>query len=97
VVFPPLQDICPPNTVLLDNALAAMGGGLSAGITAKLIHPERRMLVVCGDGRFMINCQELETAIRYGIPVVILILNDNTFGFIKWEQKKMHFEDFGLD
>ena len=43
------------------------------------------------------NCQELETAIRYGIPVVVLILKDNGFGFIKWKQKKMNFEDFGLD
>lgn len=86
-----------PNTILLDNALAAMGGGLPAGITAKLLNPERRVLVICGDGGFMINCQELETAIRYGIPIVVLILNDNAFGFIKWGQKKMHFEDFGLD
>lgn len=86
-----------PNTILLDNALAAMGGGLPAGITAKLLYPERRVLAICGDGGFMINCQELETAIRYGIPVVVLILNDNAFGFIKWEQKTMHFKDFGLD
>ena len=86
-----------PNTVLLDNALATMGAGLPAGITAKLLHPERRVLAICGDGGFMMNCQELETAVRYGIPVVVLILNDNGFGFIKWKQKKMHFEDFGLD
>lgn len=86
-----------PNTVILDNALATMGAGLSSGITAKLLHPERRVLAICGDGGFMMNCQELETAIRYGIPVVVLILNDNAFGFIKWKQKKMHFKDFGLD
>ncbi|HII02560.1 TPA: acetolactate synthase large subunit [Methanosarcinaceae archaeon] len=86
-----------PNTVLLDNALATMGAGLPAGIAAKLLHPERRVLAICGDGGFMMNCQELETAIRYGIPVVVLILNDNAFGFIKWKQKKMHFEDFALD
>ena len=86
-----------PNTVLLDNALATMGAGLPSGITAKLLHPERRVLAICGDGGFMMNCQELEAAIRYGIPVVVLILNDNGFSFIKWKQKKMHFEDFGLD
>jgi acetolactate synthase-1/2/3 large subunit len=86
-----------PNTVLLDNALATMGAGLPSGITAKILHPERRVLAICGDGGFMMNCQELETSIRYGIPVVVLILNDNGFGFIKWKQKKMHFEDFGLD
>jgi len=86
-----------PNTVLLDNALATMGAGLPSGITAKLLHPERRVLAICGDGGFMMNCQELETAIRYKIPIVVLILNDNGFGFIKWKQKQMHFEDFGLD
>lgn len=86
-----------PNTILLDNALATMGGGLPAGITAKLLYPERHVLAICGDGGFMMNCQELETAIRYRIPIVVLILNDNAFGFIKWEQKKMRFKDFGLD
>ncbi|MCQ1535853.1 acetolactate synthase large subunit [Methanosarcina sp. KYL-1] len=86
-----------PNTVLLDNALATMGAGLPAGIAAKLLHPERRVLAICGDGGFMMNCQELETAIRYKIPIVVLVLNDNAFGFIKWKQKKMHFEDFALD
>jgi acetolactate synthase I/II/III large subunit len=55
------------------------------------------VLAICGNRGVMINCQELETAKRYGIPVVVLILNDNAFGFIKWEQKKKHFEDFGLD
>ncbi|MHC1755059.1 MAG: acetolactate synthase large subunit [Methanosarcina sp.] len=86
-----------PNTVLLDNALATMGAGFSAGLTAKLLYPERRVLSICGDGGFMMNCQELETAVRYRIPLVVLILNDNAFGFIKWKQKKMRFEDFGLD
>ena len=86
-----------PNTVLLDNALATMGAGFSAGLVAKLLHPERRILAVCGDGGFMMNCQELETAVRYGISLVVLILNDNAFGFIKWKQKKMRFEDFALD
>ncbi|AKB37626.1 acetolactate synthase [Methanosarcina siciliae C2J] len=86
-----------PNTVLLDNALATMGAGFSAGLVAKLLHPERRVLAVCGDGGFMMNCQELETAVRYRVPLVVLILNDNAFGFIKWKQKKLHFEDFALD
>lgn len=86
-----------PNTVLLDNALATMGAGFSSGLVAKLLYPERRVLAVCGDGGFLMNCQELETALRYRIPLVVLILNDNAFGFIKWKQKKMHFEDFALD
>lgn len=86
-----------PNTVLLDNALATMGAGLSSGLVAKLIRPERRVIAICGDGGFMMNCQELETAVRYKIPLVVIIINDNAFGFIKWKQKKMHFEDFALD
>jgi len=86
-----------PNTVLLDNALATMGAGLPSGIAAKLLNPERRVLAICGDGGFMMNCQELETAVRYGIPVVVLILNDNGFGFIKWKQKKLNFTDYVLD
>jgi hypothetical protein len=49
------------------------------------------------NGGFIINCQEFETATRYRISVVVLIINDNAFGFIKWEQKKKHLEDFGLD
>lgn len=86
-----------PNTVLLDNALATMGAGLSAAMTAKILHPEKKVLAVCGDGGFLMNCQELETAIRYKIPVVVLVLNDNAFGFIKWKQQKMHLEPFALD
>ena len=86
-----------PNTVLLDNALATMGAGLPAGIAAKMLNPEKKVLAVCGDGGFMMNSQELETAIRYKIPIVVLILNDNAFGFIKWKQKAMGLPDFGLD
>ncbi len=74
-----------------------MGAGLSSGLTAKILNPGRRVLAICGDGGFMMNCQELETAVRYNVPLVVLILNDNAFGFIKWKQKKMHFQDFGLD
>jgi len=86
-----------PNTVLLDNALATMGAGLPAGIAAKLLFPGRRVLAVCGDGGFMMNSQDLETALRMNIPIVVLILNDNAFGFIKWKQQNMNLEPFGLD
>jgi acetolactate synthase I/II/III large subunit len=86
-----------PNTFILDNALATMGAGLPAALAAKLVHPERRVLAVVGDGGFMMNAQELETAVRLNIPVVVLILNDNAFGFIKWKQKNMGFRSFGLD
>jgi len=86
-----------PNTLLLDNALATMGAGLSMGIAAKMLYPERRVLAVCGDGGFMMNSQELETAIRYRVPIVVLLLNDNAFGFVKWKQRNLNLVDFGLD
>ena len=86
-----------PNTFLVDNALASMGAGLVSAMTAKMLNPHRKVLAVVGDGGFMMNAQELETALRYNIPVVVLILNDNAFGFIKWEQQAKGFTNFGLD
>jgi len=86
-----------PNTFLLDNALATMGAGLPAGIAAKMLRPDRNVLAVAGDGGFMMNSRELETAIRYDIPLVVLVLNDNAYGFIKWEQQAKGFPAFGLD
>ncbi len=86
-----------PNTFLLDNALATMGAGLPSGIAAKMVKPDRNVLAVVGDGGFMMNSREIETALRYQIPLVVLILNDNAFGFIKWEQQAKGFQNFGLD
>lgn len=86
-----------PNTFLVDNALATMGAGLPSGIAAKLVHPDRNVLVVVGDGGFMMNSQELETSLRCGVALVVLVLNDNAFGFIKWEQQAKGFASFGLD
>ncbi len=86
-----------PNTFLLDNALATMGAGLSAGIAAKMLNPDKNVLAVVGDGGFMMNSQELETALRYQIPVVVLVVNDNAFGFVKWEQANKGFKGFALD
>jgi acetolactate synthase-1/2/3 large subunit len=86
-----------PNTFLVDNALATMGAGLPSGIAAKMLNPGKKVLAVVGDGGFMMNSQELETALRYNIPVVVLILNDNAFGFVKWEQQAKGFARFGLD
>jgi acetolactate synthase-1/2/3 large subunit len=86
-----------PNTFLLDNALATMGAGLPAGIAAKMLHPDRKVLAVCGDGGFMMNSQELETALRYQAPIVVLLLNDNAYGFVKWKQRNLNFENFGMD
>jgi len=86
-----------PNTFLLDNALATMGAGLPAGIMAKMLMPNRNVLAVVGDGGFMMNSQELETALRYNVPLVVLVLNDNAYGFIKWEQQSKGFQSFALD
>lgn len=86
-----------PNTLLLDNALATMGAGLPSAMAAKLVFPHKKVVAVCGDGGFMMNSQDLETAIRMGLDMVIIILNDNGYGMIKWKQEGMGFEKFGLD
>jgi len=85
------------NTVLLDNALATMGAGLPAAISAKLINPEIKVAAICGDGGFMMNSQELETAVRLNIDLVVVILKDNAYGMIKWKQSGLDLENFGLD
>lgn len=84
------------NTLLLDNALATMGAGLPTAMMAALLHPHRRVLAVCGDGGFLMNSQELETAIRLGLDLVVLILQDNAYGMIRWKQAVDDFADFGL-
>jgi acetolactate synthase-1/2/3 large subunit len=86
-----------PNTLLLDNALATMGAGLASAMLAKLINPEKKVISVCGDGGFMMNSQELETATRLGLNMVVIILNDSSYGMIKWKQQGMGFDNFGLD
>jgi len=86
-----------PNTLLLDNALATMGAGLPSAMLAKLINPDKKVISVCGDGGFMMNSQELETATRLGLNLVVIILNDNSYGMIKWKQEGMGFANFGLD
>jgi len=85
------------NTVLLDNALASMGAGLPSAIAAKLVFPQRKVMAICGDGGFMMNSQELETAVRLKLDLVVLILNDSAYGMIKWKQQHLGFKDFGLD
>ena len=86
-----------PNTLLLDNALATMGAGLPVAMGARLVHPDRKILAVCGDGGFMMNSQELETAVRLELDLVILILRDDAYGMIKWKQQDMGLPDYGLD
>ena len=84
------------NTLLLDNALATMGAGLPSAIAAKLVHPHRRILAVCGDGGFMMNSQELETAVRLKMDLVVLIVEDSAYGMIRWKQAVDGFADFGM-
>jgi len=84
------------NTLLLDNALATMGAGLPSAIMAAMLYPERRVMAVCGDGGFMMNSQELETAVRLKLNLVVLVLVDNAFGMIRWKQAVDHFADFGM-
>jgi len=86
-----------PNTVLLDNALATMGAGLPSAMGAKIVHPDRKVMAICGDGGFMMNSQEMETAVRLKLDIIVLILRDNAYGMIKWKQAGMGFKDFGLD
>jgi acetolactate synthase-1/2/3 large subunit len=86
-----------PDSLLLDNALATMGAGLPVAIAAKLLFPGRPVVAVCGDGGFMMNSQEMETAIRLGLHLIIIVLRDNAYGMIKWKQGGMNFPDFGLD
>lgn len=86
-----------PNTLLLDNALATMGAGLPSAIAAKLVYPEKAVITVCGDGGFMMNSQEIETAVRLKLHIVVIILRDDAYGMIKWKQANMEFENFGLD
>ena len=84
------------NTLLLDNALATMGAGLPSAMMAAMLYPDRRVMAICGDGGFMMNSQELETAVRLKLNLVVLILNDGAYGMIRWKQAVDAFPDFGL-
>lgn len=81
-----------PNTCLISNGFAAMGIAIPGALAAKLVHPDRRIVAVTGDGGFMMNCQELETALRVGTPFVTLIFNDGGYGLIEWKQHNQYNE-----
>ena len=85
-----------PNTILLDNALATMGAGLPSAMEAARLYPDKLVLSINGDGGFMMNSQELETAVRLNLNLIILILRDDAYGMIKWKQYSLGFEDYGL-
>ena len=75
-----------PNTCIISNGFASMGIALPGAIAAKLAHPDRKVVAVTGDAGFLMNVQELETAVRLGTPLVVLIWNDSGYGLIKWKQ-----------
>ena len=85
-----------PNTVLLDNALATMGAGLPSAMMSSMLYPDRKVMAICGDGGFMMNSQEMETAVRLKLNMTVLILRDDAYGMIRWKQANMGFVDFGL-
>jgi acetolactate synthase-1/2/3 large subunit len=85
-----------PNTVLLDNALATMGAGLPSAMASAMLHPSRKVMAICGDGGFMMNSQEMETAVRCKLDMTVVVLNDSSYGMIRWKQASMGFKDWGL-
>jgi acetolactate synthase-1/2/3 large subunit len=86
-----------PGTVLIANGLAGMGFALPTAIAAKLVDPHRHVVTVSGDGGFLMNCQELETAVRLKTPVVNIIWENSQFGSIVWKQDKKFGRHFGVD
>lgn len=75
-----------PNTCIISNGFASMGIAVPGAIGARFVTADKRILAVTGDGGFMMNCQELETAVREHTPFVVLIINDSAYGLIKWKQ-----------
>ncbi len=85
-----------PNTLLLDNALATMGAGLPSAMAAKIVHPDRKVLAVVGDGGLMMSVQELETAVRLGLDLTVLIVRDDGYRMIRWKQAEMGLPDHAM-
>ncbi len=85
------------NTFILSNGFASMGFALPSAITAKLIYPERKVVALCGDGGFLMNLQDLETACRLGLNIVVVIFNDSGYNLIKWKAEKKFGTSFGVD
>jgi acetolactate synthase-1/2/3 large subunit len=86
-----------PNTVIISNGFAAMGISLPGAIAAKLVHPNRKVVALCGDGGFLMNSQELETAKRIGANVVVVIWRDDGYGLIDWKQRNEFGKPFGVE
>jgi acetolactate synthase-1/2/3 large subunit len=86
-----------PNTVIISNGFAAMGIALPGAIAAKLVHPDRRVVALCGDGGFLMNSQELETAKRIGANVTVVIWRDDGYGLIDWKQRNEFGRPFAVE
>jgi acetolactate synthase-1/2/3 large subunit len=86
-----------PNTVIISNGFAAMGIALPGAIAAKLVHPDRRVVALCGDGGFLMNSQELETAARIGADITVVVWRDDGYGLIDWKQRNEFGRPFAVD
>ncbi|MBA3308255.1 MAG: acetolactate synthase large subunit, partial [Chloroflexi bacterium] len=86
-----------PNTVIISNGFAAMGISLPGAIAAKLIHPERKVVALTGDGAFLMNSQELETAKRVGANITVVVWRDDGYGLIDWKQRNEFGRPFGVE
>ena len=80
-----------PNTCLIPNGFCSMGFALPGAIAAHLVHPQRRVLAIAGDGGFLMNVQEMETARRLNTNIVVMVWEDGEYGLIKWKQQD-HFD-----
>jgi acetolactate synthase I/II/III large subunit len=86
-----------PNTVVISNGLASMGIALPGAIAAKLVHPERKVVAFCGDGGFLMNVQELETAKRLGTAIVVVVLVDDRLGVIEVNEERQFRRTFATE
>jgi len=86
-----------PNTVIISNGFASMGIALPGAIAAALVQPERRVVALCGDGGFLMNVQELETAVRVGARVTVVVWRDDGYGLIDWKQRAEFGRPFGVE
>lgn len=85
-----------PNTVIISNGFAAMGIAIPGAIAAKLVHPDRKVVALCGDGGFLMNSQELETAKRIGANICVVVWRDDAYGLIDWKQRNEFGQPFGV-
>jgi acetolactate synthase I/II/III large subunit len=86
-----------PNTVIISNGFAAMGISLPGAIAAKLVYPDRKVVALTGDGAFLMNSQELETAVRIGTNIVVVVWRDDGYGLIDWKQRNEFGRPFAVE